>query len=104
MHRFYAPGFVLDRDVVLPDAEAHHLSKVMRLKAGDLVAVFDGLGHEAIACVQTIAGRRVTVKAVEKRVAALEPAIAITLGQALLKSDKMDQVIRDAVLLVVAST
>ena len=52
MHRFYAPGFVLDRDVVLPDAEAHHLSKVMRLKAGDLVAVFDGLGHEAFLVVE----------------------------------------------------
>ena len=103
MHRFYAPGFVLQQEVPLPDAEAHHLAKVMRLKEGDLVAVFDGLGHEAVAHVQKIAGRRVTVKAVEKRTTAQEPAIAITLAQALLKGDKMDGVIRDAVMLGVAA-
>jgi 16S rRNA (uracil1498-N3)-methyltransferase len=103
MHRFYAPGFVLQREIALPEDEAHHLAKVMRLKAGDLVAVFDGLGHEAVACVQAIAGRRVTVKALEKRVTAQEPGIAITLAQALLKSDKMDHVIRDAVMLGAAA-
>jgi 16S rRNA (uracil1498-N3)-methyltransferase len=103
MHRFYAPGFVLQREVTLPEAEAHHLAKVLRLKVGDLVAVFDGAGHEAVACVQTMAGRRVTVKPVETRVSAEEPAIAITLAQALLKSDKMDRVIRDAVMLGVAA-
>jgi 16S rRNA (uracil1498-N3)-methyltransferase len=103
MHRFYAPGFVLDRDVELPDEEAHHLVKVMRLNAGDLVAVFDGAGHEAIASVQAIAGRRVIVKPTEKRATAQEPSIAITLAQALLKSDKMDLVIRDAVMLGVSA-
>jgi 16S rRNA (uracil1498-N3)-methyltransferase len=103
MHRFYAPGFALQRDVELPADEAHHLVKVMRLKAGDLVAVFDGKGHEAIASVQAIAGRRVIVKATDTRPAAQEPSIAITLAQAVLKSDKMDQVIRDAVMLGVAA-
>ena len=103
MHRFYAPGFVLQQDVALPEDEAHHLAKVLRLKEGDLVAVFDGAGHEAVACVQKITGRRVVVKAVEKRETAPEPGIAITLAQALLKSDKMDRVIRDAVMLGVAA-
>ena len=42
MHRFYAPGFALDHVVDLPSDEAHHLSRVMRLKAGDPIAVFDG--------------------------------------------------------------
>lgn len=79
------------------------MAKVLRLKEGDLVAVFDGAGHEAVACVQTIAGRRVTVTPVETRVTAQEPGIAITLAQALLKSDKMDRVIRDAVMLGVAA-
>ena len=103
MHRFYAPDLVFDRAVELPADEAHHLARVMRLKPGDAVAVFDGRGHEAAARVETIAGRRVTVKAVEKRVTAQEPGIALTLAQALLKSDKMDRVIRDAVMLGVAA-
>lgn len=106
MHRFYAPDFAFgafDREVELPKAEAHHLARVMRLKPGDAVAIFDGRGHEAMARVETVAGRRVTVRAIEKRVTAPEPGIALTLAQALLKSDKMDRVIRDAVMLGVTA-
>src|SRR5712691_11073033 len=99
MHRFYAPGFVLDSEVELPADEAHHLARVMRLKPGEMVAVFDGRGNEALACVQAVAARRVTVKPMEKRGTAREPGIALTLAQALLKSNKMDRVIRDAVML-----
>ena len=103
MHRFYAPDLALDQEVALSPDEAHHLARVLRLKPGDSVALFDGRGHEALARVETIAGRRVTVKALEVRAPAPEPAVALTLAQALLKSDKMDRVIRDAVMLGVAA-
>src|SRR5438552_6309240 len=103
MHRFYAPGLAFDRAIELPIDEAHHLARVMRLKKGDEIAVFDGRGSEAVARVEAVAGRRVTVRATEVRTPAAESAIAITLGQALLKSDKMDRVIRDAVMLGVAA-
>ena len=103
MHRFYAPALAFDRAIELPADEAHHLARVVRLKAGDEVAVFDGRGHEALARVDTIAGLRVIVTAIEKREPVGEPAVAITLAQALLKSDKMDRVIRDAVMLGVAA-
>ena len=39
----------------------------------------------------------------EQRTAAPEPRVAVTLAQALLKSDKMDRVIRDAVMLGVTA-
>jgi 16S rRNA (uracil1498-N3)-methyltransferase len=103
VHRFYAPDLAFDREVELPKDEAHHLERVMRLKPGDTVAVFDGRGHEVIARVATVAGRRVTVRAIEKRVTVPEPGMALTLAQALLKSDKMDRVIRDAVMLGVTA-
>jgi 16S rRNA (uracil1498-N3)-methyltransferase len=103
VHRFYAPGFTLNSELDLPEDEAHHLVRVLRLATGARVAVFDGAGNEAEATVQAIAGRRVTVKPIEKRLPAQEPAIALTLGQAILKSDKMDRVIRDAVMLGVAA-
>ena len=47
--------------------------------------------------------RRVSVRVVEPRAAAPEPRVAVTLAQALLKSDKMDRVIRDAVMLGVSA-
>ena len=103
MHRFYAPGLAFDRAIELPMDEAHHLARVMRLKKGDAIAVFDGRGTEAAARVEAVAGRRVTVRATGVRTPAAEPAIAVTLAQALLKSDKMDRVIRDAVMLGAAA-
>ncbi len=103
MHRFYAPGFDFHQDIELPRDEAHHLAKVLRLKPGDIVAVFDGAGQEALARVETISPRRVVVKATEHRETVPEPGVAITLAQALLKSDKMDRVIRDAVMLGVSA-
>jgi 16S rRNA (uracil1498-N3)-methyltransferase len=103
VHRFYAPQLTFDGAIELPPDEAHHLARVMRLKTGEEIAVFDGRGREAVARIEEIAGRRVMIRAVEKRAAVSEAAIAITLGQALLKSDKMDRVIRDAVMLGAAA-
>jgi 16S rRNA (uracil1498-N3)-methyltransferase len=41
------PRVALDAETVtLPDDEAHHLVKVLRLRPGDRVAIFDGDGHE----------------------------------------------------------
>jgi 16S rRNA (uracil1498-N3)-methyltransferase len=90
-------------EVQLPDDEAQHLARVLRLRAGDAVAIFDGAGHEARARVMSVTPRRVSVEVVEPRTPAPEPRVAVTLAQALLKSDKMDRVIRDAVMLGVTA-
>ncbi len=98
MHRFYVPQFEIDRDVTLSDEEARHLSRVLRLGPGDRVAIFDGRGHEALARVATAGTRGVVVRPIEPRETSREPAVSLTLAQAMLKSDKMDAVIRDAVM------
>jgi 16S rRNA (uracil1498-N3)-methyltransferase len=103
VHRFYAPGFVLGKEIKLPTEEGHHLARVMRLKVPDVVVVFDGRGGEAVARVQSVQGDRVLVAPYQQCVSRPEPAVAITLAQAMLKSDKMDRVIRDAVMLGVAA-
>jgi 16S rRNA (uracil1498-N3)-methyltransferase len=103
VHRFYAPDFTADHGVQLPDDEAHHLSRVLRLKPGDTIAIFNGKGREAVARVETVGARKVVVLALEPRQPAAEPRVALTLAQALLKSDKMERVIRDAVMLGVAA-
>lgn len=103
MHRFYAPNFSSSSEIQLPDEEAQHLARVLRLRAGDAIAIFDGHGREALACVASVTSRRVSVDVVEPRTPAPEPRVAVTLAQALLKSDKMDRVIRDAVMLGVTA-
>jgi 16S rRNA (uracil1498-N3)-methyltransferase len=85
--------------VTLPDDEAAHLTRVLRLKAGSEVRVFDGQGHEWHAVVRTAGRRVVTVELGEPASVVPEPRVRVTLGLAVLKGDRMDAVIRDAVML-----
>ena len=73
---------------------------MLRLGVGDTVAVFDGRGHEFLArVVERACGRDVRVQIVSRVEPAAESGVALTLAQAVLKGDKMDDVIRDAVML-----
>ena len=64
MHaRFHVPGLkACDRLVDLPPDEAAHLSRVMRLRAGAEVRVFDGRGHEYLGRVHLVQGARVAIE------------------------------------------
>ena len=102
--RFYAPA--ADAPGVLaalPDDEAVHLTRVLRLKAGDHVAVFNGRGGEFHAVVENVGRDRVDVRVGPAKPAAAEARVALTLVQAVLKGDKMDDVVRDAVMMGVAA-
>ena len=87
----------------LPEDESRHLSQVLRLHVGDEVAVFDGGGREFRARVEEIARDGASVRLVEEVLAAPEPAVRVTLAQASLKSEKMDDVVRDATMMGVAA-
>jgi 16S rRNA (uracil1498-N3)-methyltransferase len=102
--RFFAPGLDPgDETVALPREEAEHLTRVLRLGAGDAVAVFDGRGHEFLARVASVVRRDVRLQILSRVEPAAESGVAITLAQAVLKTDKMDEVVRDAVMLGVAA-
>lgn len=104
MHRFFAPALDPgDESVSLPRDEAEHLTRVLRLSVGDTVSVFDGRGHEFLARVVTAAARDVRVQLLSRVDVPLEPALKLTLAQAVLKGDKMDEIVRDAVMLGVAA-
>ncbi len=104
MHRFFAPSLDPgDETVALPREEAEHLTRVLRLGAGDTVAVFDGRGREFLAKVTSAARRDVRVRLLSRVDAAAEPSVSLTLVQAVLKGDKMDDVVRDAVMLGVSA-
>lgn len=104
--RFYAPALA-DRDpadapVALPAGEAEHLTRVLRLRAGAEVAIFDGRGREFVAIVDEAARDRVVVRPVRRVEAAAEPRVRLTLIQALLKADKLDAIVRDATMMGVS--
>ena len=102
--RFYVPGLLpAGGEAILPPDEARHLTRVMRLGKGDDVAIFDGRGHEFRARVVEVARERVRLALVEAMVPAPEAHIPVTLVQAILKGDKMDEVVRDATMMGVAA-
>ncbi len=104
MHRFFAPALDAgDSTVRLPRDEAEHLTRVLRLGVGDTVAVFNGRGDEFLARVASAARRDVRVDLLARVAPAPEASTPITLVQAVLKGDKMDDVVRDAVMLGAAA-
>ena len=104
MARFYAPQAEKTGALIaLPADEAAHLTRVLRLKTGTPIRIFNGRGAEFDATVAGIARGRVQVRLDAARDAQAEPRIAVTLAQAALKGDKMDDVVRDAVMMGVAA-
>jgi 16S rRNA (uracil1498-N3)-methyltransferase len=104
LHRFFAPALDPgDEEVVLPRDEAEHLTRVLRLAAGDTVSIFDGRGHEFLARIAEADRRAVRVRLVSRIEPTREPAVSLTLVQAVLKADKMDEIVRDAAMLGVAA-
>jgi 16S rRNA (uracil1498-N3)-methyltransferase len=102
--RFYAPEAGAPGDVVvLPDDEAEHLTRVLRVAIGDSVRAFNGRGSEFDAVVDAAGKSGVRLRIGAPRIPAPEPSVAVTLAQAVLKGDKMDDVVRDAVMLGVAA-
>jgi 16S rRNA (uracil1498-N3)-methyltransferase len=98
--RFYAPHLdPAQPALTLPPGESQHLTRVLRLGAGEAVEVFDGRGHMHAAVV-TLASPAGTLVQVGAAVAAQrEPPCGITLCVGLLKGDAMDAVVRDATVL-----
>jgi 16S rRNA (uracil1498-N3)-methyltransferase len=102
--RFYVPqplgaGLV----VALSDEEAQHATRVLRLGVGAAVRVFDGEGLEHHAQIVSVDKKGVQVELGARTRAAAEPRLHVTLIQSVLKGDKMDDVVRDAVMLGVGA-
>lgn len=82
--------------IELPEAIAHHAARVLRLRDGDTVALFDGNGGEYPATLR-IAGKTVHAELGAHDPREAELAGGITLVQGLPSGDKMDWIVEKAV-------
>ncbi len=82
--------------IPIPPEETHHLVRVLRIGPGDRVRVFDGAGREAEAEVESSGRLGLSVRLRQPRMNPRPPA-QVTLFQAILKSDRMDEVVQRAV-------
>jgi len=102
--RFYCPEPLSARvSVALPENAARHASRVLRLREGDEMVLFDGTGGEYVARISEVIRERVSVDVLDWRDIERESPIKVTLVQALQSGEKMDLTIQKSVELGVAS-
>jgi len=97
MPAFYCPPEDIKGDtLLLTGEEAHHLTRVMRHRVGDVVAVVDGTGGEYDAGVETLSPERVECRIKARRRRTAEPIAQVVLAQALAKGAHFDLVVEKA--------
>jgi 16S rRNA (uracil1498-N3)-methyltransferase len=95
--RFYCPVQLPDAGIFeLPAEAAHHAIRVLRLRIGDKVQVFDGAGNACDASIRQISGKHVDLDILQACPTLAQPPLRIVLAQAMSSSDKMDWVVQKA--------
>jgi 16S rRNA (uracil1498-N3)-methyltransferase len=96
--RLYCPTPLHATDIIdLPSAQAHHASRVLRLREGDAVTLFNGEGGEFEARLGRIESRSVSAEVGAHHAVERESPLSVTLLQGLAGAERMDYVIQKAV-------
>ena len=98
MPRFFVTSQQIENGVVtLTGDDARHISRALRMAAGEHITVCD-MAHTECDCeLVAVLPDRVQARVLSSKESATEPPVHITLYQALPKGDKLDSVIQKAV-------
>lgn len=77
--------------------QAHHLTHVLRLSAGDTLTLFDGNGAEYDALVESIGKAGIAFRVLEQRNVSRESALDIRIAQGISSGERMDYTVQKAV-------
>ncbi len=83
--------------VELEESAANHVARVLRLRPGAPLILFDGSGGEYAATLGAVGKRNVTVELGAHDAREVESPLAITLAQGIAKGERMDYVVQKAV-------
>ncbi|MFG0263577.1 MAG: RsmE family RNA methyltransferase [Rhodopirellula sp. JB055] len=87
--RYYVPDLQAQAPIVqLPDEEASHAARVMRVQPGDEVELFDGIGHQSAAEVMSVSKRECVVRCGVMEAVDREPRVAVDLAIGFPKPDR----------------
>lgn len=96
--RFFCPSLSARSGTAeLPEQAAHHAARVLRLKEGDAVSIFNGQGGECEARIIAIGKRGVDVEIVAWHPVERESPLQVVLAQAISAGEKMDFTLQKAV-------
>jgi 16S rRNA (uracil1498-N3)-methyltransferase len=97
MARFYVPQPQVEQGMLKVEGEeVKHIRKVLRLKEGDEITVFDGLGKEFEGTIVEERLSSVVIRIENVTSSKKDSPLEITLAQSLLKGEKMDYLIQKA--------
>lgn len=98
MHRFFTDcNSICDGTVKICGDDAHHISKVLRLKEDDEIIVCDKEGTDYHCSIKLISKDEVEAWILKKEISSSEPPVKITLYQGVPKGDKLESVIQKCV-------
>lgn len=97
LNRIFCPG-PLDEglETALPAAGAYHVARVLRMREGAPLVVFDGAGGEYRAEIARIDGSAVIVRLSERTSGTAESPLKITLVQGISRGERMDWTLQKA--------
>ncbi|MFZ9406450.1 MAG: 16S rRNA (uracil(1498)-N(3))-methyltransferase [Burkholderiaceae bacterium] len=102
--RVWCPGpWPANGRIILPPEATHHLTRVLRMKDGEPIELFDGQGRRAPSRLDLQSSAMATVQLEDQGIQTPPPPLQIRLAQALAKGDKMDWIIEKAVELGVSA-
>lgn len=98
MRRFFAPRENFgETEIILSAEESRHLREVLRLRAGEIAAVFDGAGNEFACRIESVGRKNESaILWIQEKISSPAPEsnLTLTLGLALLKGEKFDLVVQ----------
>ena len=88
MNRFYVPFHAGLKNLWIDSSESHHITHVKRLKVGDNIIVFNGMGDEFEAEIEEIEDNRVNVKINQQKTISKENIVGIDIAFAIPKGKR----------------
>lgn len=92
---FLTPEELSTEEVIITGDQAKHLS-VLRVKTGEMITVFDGLGCKYDCKILQINKKNFIAEKLSKTPYSAESPVSITLAQGIAKGEKMDLIIQKA--------
>lgn len=83
-------------EIILPAQAAAHVARVLRLRAGDRVSLFNGDGNDYAAELIAATPREARARVLEAQANRSESPLRIVLAQALARGEKMDWIVQKA--------
>lgn len=97
LNRVHVPAALAgDAEIWLPESAARHVARVLRLRPGAPLVLFDGSGSEVRSEVTAIEGDRVRVRLGERTKGLGESPLEITLVQGISRGERMDWTLQKA--------